>query len=342
MPFFPQEFFITLLCLERKRSARSGEPFALALLDVTRLSDPSSLGEALVAKLRSTDIPGWYNGPDEMGVIFTNLNGAPIDRLRPRLLEQIDKCITSALPREQRKMVGVTLFIFPEDSGEELYPDLFALGQGSGFHKRSFMYHVSKRVMDIVGSAAALTVLSPVFLVIAAFVKLSSEGPVLYRQKRLGLLGKQFDCLKFRTMYVNNDPTIHREYVAGLIDGHRSESGVYKIQNDPRVTGVGRFLRKWSLDELPQFLNVLRGQMSLVGPRPPIPYEKEVYRIWHMQRMEVKPGLTGLWQVMGRSRTNFAEMVRLDLRYMQNQSTLLDLKILLRTPRAVLTGKGAY
>ena len=161
---------------------------------------------------------------------------------------------------------------------------------------------------------------------------------MLFRQKRLGMFGKEFDFLKFRTMYANNDPEdpqgICREADSGTGRNHR---GVYKIQNDPRVTPIGRFLRKSSLDELPQFLNVLKGEMSLVGPRPPIPYEMEKYRSWHRRRViEVKPGITGLWQVYGRSRTTFDEMVRLDIRYINEQSVWLDLKIVLQTPRAVL------
>ena len=150
-------------------------------------------------------------------------------------------------------------------------------------------------------------------------------------------------------MYTNNDPKIHQEYVQQFIAGkdgldksEKSEKPVYKLTNDPRVTSIGRFLRKTSLDELPQFWNVLRGDMSLVGPRPPVPYEFEVYDIWHRRRvLEVKPGVTGLWQVSGRNRMLFDEMVRLDLRYCQTWSLWLDLKILFATPRAVFNGDGA-
>jgi lipopolysaccharide/colanic/teichoic acid biosynthesis glycosyltransferase len=145
-------------------------------------------------------------------------------------------------------------------------------------------------------------------------------------------------------MYVNNDPEIHRKYVQNLIAKKVDEGGgSFKIKNDPRITAVGRFLRKSSLDELPQFLNVLHGEMSLVGPRPPIRYEFENYALWHRRRiLEVKPGITGEWQVSGRSRTTFDEMVRMDLRYIRQQSVWLDLKILLKTPFAVISGNGAY
>jgi lipopolysaccharide/colanic/teichoic acid biosynthesis glycosyltransferase len=185
--------------------------------------------------------------------------------------------------------------------------------------------------------------------IIAAIIKLTSNGPVIFEQERLGQFGARFKCMKFRTMYTNNDPKIHQEYVQqfiagidGLNNSDRPDKPIYKLTNDPRVTSIGRFLRKTSLDELPQFWNVLRGDMSLVGPRPPVPYEFEIYDIWHRRRvLEVQPGVTGLWQVSGRNHTKFDEMVRLDLRYCQNWSLWLDLKILIATPWAVFNGNGA-
>jgi lipopolysaccharide/colanic/teichoic acid biosynthesis glycosyltransferase len=232
----------------------------------------------------------------------------------------------------------------PDSSADvSLYPDLTQ--QGS----RKRLPLIAKRAIDVAGSAALLLVLSPIFAAIAIAIKLSSEGPVFFAQERLGQFGAPFKCLKFRTMYSNNDPKIHRDYVERFIAGKameaRSDSGsvVYKITNDPRITPVGRLLRKLSFDEIPQFWNVLCGDMSLVGPRPPVAYEFRVYDIWHRRRvLEVKPGVTGLWQVSGRSRTSFDDMVRLDLRYSQSWSLWLDLKILAATPRAVLTGDGAY
>jgi lipopolysaccharide/colanic/teichoic acid biosynthesis glycosyltransferase len=192
-----------------------------------------------------------------------------------------------------------------------------------------------------------LLVLAPVFAAIAASVKLTSRGPVFFRQQRIGEAGRPFTMLKFRTMQVNADPAIHQQYVTAFIksspEGAPAESGVFKIVNDPRVTAIGHFLRRASLDELPQFWNVLKGEMSLVGPRPPLPYEVATYKRWHRRRvLEARPGVTGLWQVTGRSRTTFEEMVRLDLRYARNHNVLTDLKILLATPRAVVTGKGAH
>jgi lipopolysaccharide/colanic/teichoic acid biosynthesis glycosyltransferase len=171
----------------------------------------------------------------------------------------------------------------------------------------------------------------------------------LFRQQRIGRFGKSFTFLKFRSMYVNNDPTVHQEYVKNLIEdaaepvsSGRSGNGVYKLVNDKRITPVGRFLRRSSLDELPQFLNVLMGDMSLVGPRPPLPYELAAYQTWHRRRLlAVKPGITGLWQVTSRSTVKFDEMVRLDLRYASTWTPWLDFKILMRTPHAVIKGSGA-
>lgn len=209
---------------------------------------------------------------------------------------------------------------------------------------------VVKRAIDVLGSGLLLLVLSPILAVIALLIKLTSAGPVIFEQERVGQFGRRFKCLKFRTMHANNDPKIHREYVQNFIAGKASSQGsnqiaapVFKLTNDPRITAVGRFLRKTSLDEFPQFWNVLRGEMSLVGPRPPVPYEFDVYDCWHRRRvLEVKPGVTGLWQVSGRSRTSFDDMVRLDVRYSQNWSLWLDLRILLATPRAVFMGDGAF
>jgi len=209
---------------------------------------------------------------------------------------------------------------------------------------------VTKRMVDIVGSGFMLLILSPLIVLIALVVKFTSEGPVLFRQQRVGRFGKTFTFLKFRSMYVNNDARVHQEFVTRLISNQAETKGsngatqpVYKITNDRRITKVGAFLRRTSLDELPQLLNVLSGSMSLVGPRPPIPYELASYQTWHRRRLlAVKPGITGLWQVLGRSTVQFDEMVRLDLRYATTWTPWLDVKILLRTPLAVIKGSGAY
>jgi exopolysaccharide biosynthesis polyprenyl glycosylphosphotransferase len=207
---------------------------------------------------------------------------------------------------------------------------------------------IAKRASDIIIASLALTILSPLWLIIALLIKLDSHGPVFYKQERVGMDGRIFLFYKFRTMSMGADDAAHREYqqkyIAGraeamLVEGERP---AYKLVADARITRIGHWLRRLSLDELPQLLNVLRGDMSVVGPRPPIPYEVEAYQLWHRKRLDMKPGLTGLWQVSGRNRLPFDEMVRLDLFYIENWSLLLDLKIILRTLPVMLRGDDAY
>jgi exopolysaccharide biosynthesis polyprenyl glycosylphosphotransferase len=203
-----------------------------------------------------------------------------------------------------------------------------------------------KRASDLFVAAAALVLLAPLWLLVAALIKLDSRGPVLYAQERVGMDGRIFLFLKFRTMRAGADDREHREYqrryIQGRPDTNMGDSlrPVYKLHTDPRITRIGRALRRTSLDELPQLLNVLRGDMSVVGPRPPIPYEVEAYELWHRKRLDMKPGMTGLWQVSGRNRLSFDEMVRLDLFYIENWSLRLDLKIMLRTVPVLLRGEA--
>jgi lipopolysaccharide/colanic/teichoic acid biosynthesis glycosyltransferase len=198
----------------------------------------------------------------------------------------------------------------------------------------------TKRLFDLVVSATALVLLLPLLALIALAVKLTSPGPVLYRQTRVGEGGQPFDLLKFRTMQTGAGDETHRAYVAALIRGEAArQGGVFKLADDPRITPVGRWLRRLSLDELPQLMNVLRGEMSLVGPRPPLPYEVELYDERARQRLSVLPGVTGLWQVSGRNRLTFGEMVELDLQYIARWSPWLDLAIVARTPLALVTGR---
>jgi lipopolysaccharide/colanic/teichoic acid biosynthesis glycosyltransferase len=206
-----------------------------------------------------------------------------------------------------------------------------------------------KRLIDIFGALCGIILLSPAMILIAITIKITSRGPVLFRQTRLGYQGQEFTFLKFRSMYADCKDKLHKEYLKKFIAGSIDETNMgsqnspyYKMKNDPRVTPFGKFLRKTSLDELPQFFNVLVGHMSLVGPRPPIPYEVADYKNWHRKRvLDVKPGITGLWQTTGRSTTTFDEMVRLDLYYAQNWTLWLDMKIIFNTFKAVFTGFGA-
>ena len=207
---------------------------------------------------------------------------------------------------------------------------------------------VVKRLVDFVGSAVGIVVLSPLLLTIAIAVRLSSPGPVLFRQERMGRGGIRFSMLKFRTMEHGNDPRIHQEYLRDLIhsgaaaDSSQDGAKIYKLTRDPRVTRVGAWLRALSLDELPQLWNVLRGEMSLVGPRPCVSYEWEMYRPWQRRRLDVLPGCTGLWQVTARSHVGFEEMVILDLHYAHHGSVASDLMMIAQTVPAMLRGRGGY
>jgi exopolysaccharide biosynthesis polyprenyl glycosylphosphotransferase len=198
-------------------------------------------------------------------------------------------------------------------------------------------YRKRKRLLDMFGSLFLLALLSPVMLVIAALVKVTSRGPVFYSSKRIGRMGRPFDFYKFRSMYVDADKRL-----AEVLPGNEKDGPIFKMQADPRITRLGRFLRHTSLDELPQLINVLRGDMSLVGPRPPLPHEVEKYDEYAMERLSVRPGMTCYWQIMGRSNLSFAEWMELDHRYLEEMSVFTDLKILLKTPIAVLKGDGAY
>jgi exopolysaccharide biosynthesis polyprenyl glycosylphosphotransferase len=298
----------------------------------------------LRSSTRETDFIGWYEKNNTLAIMFSDLKSAD-KTVVDSLYGKASKSVVLALTSELLKCIRVSVHVFPTGSNLgpadlTFYPKLPLQSQN---HKTA---HVVKRIMDIVGSVLLLCLLAPILALISLAIKLDSKGPVVFRQKRVGKQGKVFTLLKFRSMYVNNNAAIHKEYVTKFISQGQPASEthtVYKITNDPRVTYVGRMLRKTSLDELPQLLNVLCGQMSLVGPRPPLPYEIRCYAVWHHRRiLEVKPGITGLWQVTGRSRTTFDQMVRLDLRYVQQWSIWLDLKILLQTPKAVLMGDGAY
>jgi exopolysaccharide biosynthesis polyprenyl glycosylphosphotransferase len=200
-----------------------------------------------------------------------------------------------------------------------------------------------KRLEDVIIALFATIILSPLTILIAILIKFDSKGNVFYKQKRVGMDGRQFSFYKFRTMQANNDDSEHREYLKNYIAGETESNGeetVFKL-NDARVTRIGKHLRRLSLDELPQLFNVLRGEMSIVGPRPPIPYEVEEYNTTQRRRLDMKPGITGLWQVSGRNRLTFDQMLTLDVFYIENWSLWLDLKIILKTIPAMVRGDGA-
>lgn len=353
-----QNLFLRMLRLERKRAERSGRRFVLMLLDSGRLlktvNKEAALEKVLCAlseSTRDTDIKGWYKEGSVIGVLFTEIGSAEGRAVANALLTKGTKALSSTLSIEEINEISLSFHVYPEDwsgigpggpSDSALYQD-----QAREMSQKKGTLFV-KRLMDIVGSIALLIICLPVLIAIAIAVKLTSKGPILFRQVRIGQYGKKFTFLKFRSMYHKNDTTIHEQYVKHLILGTATQQTVggqqklYKLTSDPRITRVGNFLRKTSLDELPQFLHVLKGEMSLVGPRPPVTYEYECYDLWHKRRLlGAKPGITGMWQVDGRSRVKFDEMVRIDLRYAKARSLWLDVKILLRTPGAAFSGNGA-
>ena len=354
-----QKAFQRLISIERRRTERSKKPFLLMLLDMgDHLSEAkngknlNALLNALATSTRETDIPGWYEADRIVGMLFTEICLEDRATIVSTMIARISEILQNNLTLEQFNRVSISMHVFPEDWDQDsrkptnpvFYPDLARRAD----NKR--VTGALKRGMDIVGSALALVLTAPAFAIIAITIKATSKGPVFFRQRRLGQNGQPFVFLKFRSMTDGNDPSAHKEYVKKLIAGNAernggngSGDGVFKLTKDTRITPVGAFLRKTSLDELPQFINVLKGEMSLVGPRPPIPYEVENYDVWHRRRLlEAKPGITGLWQVSGRSRVTFDEMVRLDLRYARECSPWTDIKILVRTPIAVLLGEGAH
>ncbi len=354
---YTEEYFHEMLVLERRRSERSGRPHLVMTLDFTGIDSLHYRHEAITAAVKAlsslsrvTDIKGWYRRGIVLGVIFTEMGNFETNALQDKLVQSLQSVLLSG----QADAIQIFFHRFPDDGrpAKPAGPGSFTFYLDTPGRDRSRKNgHRIKRIIDIIGSIAGILIFSPFLFLIPIGIKLTSRGPVFFRQERVGLDGKRFIFLKFRSMYINSDQDVHRNFVQNYISRKLPDDDidkgngkkVYKITKDKRVTSFGLILRKSSLDELPQFFNVLKGEMSLVGPRPPIPYELEKYDIWHWRRvLEVKPGITGLWQVMGRSATTFDEMVRLDLRYATNWSLWLDLKILLRTPWAVVGGKGAY
>ena len=206
---------------------------------------------------------------------------------------------------------------------------------------RKFNRSWQKRAFDLLLTIPGTIFISPLLAVTAIAIRLDSPGPAIYRQKRVGLDGKIFEIYKFRSMYSNADENLHKKQIEAYANGDLEGEESYKLKEDPRITRVGKFIRKTSIDELPQIFNVLRGEMSLVGPRPVPVYEADQYNLWHSERLTTLPGITGLWQVSERSSASFDNQLRLDIRYIRNQSLKLNAQILLDTLPAVFSEKGA-
>ena len=357
-PVLSENYFRSAITRERKRAGRAG--LAVVALFVCKEDSDRSLApaevwhkveEALQAVRSDIDMLGWFEQGISMGLLVPDLNPSDLASACERLERSVRNALTDRLENHAYSGLSIRLRVHPESMRSEeeafqsidpyLYPELHS-GKQSGMG-----FELAKRTLDVVASLLLLLALSPLLAVIALLVKLTSPGPVIFRQVRIGRMMKPFMIYKFRSMRTNTDHGIHHNYVSWFITSSDKAQGqdkhqVFKLTSDPRITPIGHFIRKTSLDEFPQLWNVLKGEMSLVGPRPPLWYELQQYKPWHRHRvLEAKPGITGLWQVSGRSRTTFDEMVRLDLRYVKAKSLWTDIKILLATPRAVISGKGA-
>jgi len=350
-----EEYFKTMLLWERKRAERSNSPFMLLLIDLSGLQFyPNAhyavtlLASSVIAEIRETDLAGWYESGKTLGIIYTEFNKKNIKAV----VDRIANILSVRLDPQQSACVNILHYIFPEDE---------IIGEGLDYNLSEALYQrnpdryvsekvcfICKRGIDIAVSLFGIIISLPLFIIVPIIIRLSSKGPAYFIQERVGRYGKKFKIIKFRTMKQENDCQIHQSYMKDFIKNSSKVAAegkkvIFKMTSDPRVTTIGKILRKTSLDELPQLINVLLGTMSMVGPRPAIPYEVNEYDLWHKRRVfEVKPGLTGIWQVEGRSKTDFDNMVRMDIKYIKTWSPILDIMILIKTPFALLAAKGAY
>jgi len=345
---FCDYYLIRQLRLETLRAQRSKSTLSIILLTLNKEANLKFLNMneilgIIKKKTRDTDISGFINHKT-ICVILPDTDEAGAKEICAKLANRIPQfsATTSSYPDHLFESLTKNGYI-----KSDAFP--FEIWDPADLKCASKFKYILKRVMDIVGSIIGILVFMPVMLVTALAIKVTSPGPVIFSQIRLGKHGAPFTFYKFRSMHVNMDNQLHRDYVHDFIKGRHekvnqgdAEKPIYKIKADPRITRVGKFIRKTSIDELPQFFNVLKGDMSLVGPRPPLPYEAEKYQAWHLRRiLDMKPGITGLWQVEGRSKTEWDDSVRLDIRYIKNWTLLFDLKILLRTFKEVLKCRGA-
>lgn len=335
--------FALLLQREQRRSDRSKQPLSLAVFE---LSDPTGiptpaeykLFDLLVTSKRETDTMGILAG-GRLAVLLPDTARRGAELFRGKIEARAGTLEFASIVRSYPDRLFEQLI--EAKTGEVRDP--LRLDNSV---PRTRIERALKRTLDLIGAAVAIALFSPVMLLAAVAIWFSSPGPAIFRQTRLGKGGVPFTFYKFRSMRYDAADTIHREHVTTIIrnqiagaDGAKAWA---KLENDPRITRVGRFIRRTSIDELPQLFNVIQGHLSLVGPRPPVPYEAAEYQSWHLRRvLEVKPGITGLWQVGGRGASTFEDMVRLDLQYIQRWSLGLDLQILVKTVGVVLSRQGA-
>ncbi|MGI9211123.1 MAG: sugar transferase [Methylococcaceae bacterium] len=344
----PGPCFLELLHIERLRAERSGSALSLILIDLGHGRTPNDgSGQLLLRFLHDcTRIS------DKIGILDTGTMALLLPDTGLSGAQDVASHISTQSGRLYASLMVAT---FPHQVFERLLN-----GTGPNAALNPFLHsdvyrpkpleETAKRLMDIILSLSAIIVLSPLMALLVMAIRISSEGQAIYRQERLGRNAAPFTLYKFRTMYHDSSEILHKNYVSqyirGVLPEPKTESEKpepYKIRQDPRITPLGHILRTTSLDELPQLFNILKGEMSLVGPRPAIDYEAREYQAWHLRRILVmKPGLTGLWQVEGRSATRFDDMVRMDIRYIQGWSLWMDMKILMQTAGVVLSRRGGF
>lgn len=330
---------------EKRRAERTGAPLSMVLYQVgDRASQAVHFADDLLEVLHGAKRETDYLGHLDDGTIAvlcpdTDQHGIACFMRKVETLAGRAAFAATAATYPDDVFERLSASQRPDSPVQELLAESLPVAEGQTYGL--------KRALDVVGAIAAIGILAPVMLFVAAAVALTSKGPVIFKQTRLGKGGVPFAFYKFRSMVTNSDDAVHRQFVADLIKSEQrgnvsGGAAPYKLQADSRVTRIGRIIRKTSLDELPQLFNVLKGDMSLVGPRPPIPYETANYQPWHLRRiLAIQPGITGLWQVEGRSRVTFNEMVRMDLRYIRDCSLAMDVAILMKTVRVVLRCDGA-
>ncbi|MBS1245171.1 MAG: Undecaprenyl-phosphate galactose phosphotransferase [Deltaproteobacteria bacterium] len=351
----PTERFHLLIERERSRTDRTGIRFSLVVFKLAARKRDTyytlyHLAGLLTSRARTSDEVGWFD-KTSLAVLLIGAGESGAARF--------GQSVTASLPGGVA-VPTISVYVYPTaDPGEGQAPrriedgteagtaaatppipepaaESAALPEGSTlapvFARQLPLW---KDILDVILSLIALILLSPLFLLIAVYIKIADPGPVFFRQNRIGFRGKKFECWKFRTMKVNNDAAAHEEYLKSLIQGGDQAMVKLDARKDPRIIPFGWVLRQSGLDELPQLINVLRGDMSLVGPRPCLPYEAKEYDQWHAERFDTAPGLTGLWQVSGKNRTTFKDMMRFDIRYSRRMSFWMEIQILFKTFPAI-------
>ncbi|MHC4437270.1 MAG: sugar transferase [Planctomycetota bacterium] len=346
----------------RTRSDRNGSGFSLVVFDVDGVRPrhllAGELKSILDCRLRSTDHAGWLDD-ERLGIILPGMSKKQAHRFAHGIRTELSKEAVFPVgqvysypsdesPESRNRLDELLIKTAYAPANTARFDEALAFSNNQGIGSASFRslrrssLPVWKRAMDISGALIGLVVLSPVMLVVTVLIRIISPGPVIFKQERIGMRGKPFTMFKFRTMRLNVDSSIHEQYVTGLIENAQTDEAILqkpmtKLDNHPDMIPLGKVFRKTFLDEIPQLINVLRGEMSLIGPRPPLAYELQRYPEWCLTRFDVPPGMTGLWQVSGKNLLSFEEMVRLDIRYTRSMSLWMDLLILLKTPVAIVT-----